>query len=162
MNPDQATRPVIRARNQAAIRIGGEQGRVVLFRHLLAGSRPCGLSCACCAKGRVTMRAVDLEDHFCVAPGSFSVRIINDVAGTDRVIEVTDCHCPGDFAIRLALLFKRKFGAICGDHDHYFDDPFTGCIRFTTEEITIHYHADGDEAAARQQMEAIAAEGGLI
>ena len=108
------------------------------------------------------MNAFVPEEHFCVAPGSFPVRIINDVAGTDRLIKVEDCHCPGDFAVRLAMILKRKFGAICGDLDHYFDDAFTGCVRFTLDEITIHYHADGDEAVARQEMEAVAARGGLV
>ncbi len=40
----QAPSPVIRARNQALIRIGGEQGRAAALRCFSAGSRARGLS----------------------------------------------------------------------------------------------------------------------
>lgn len=39
----QATSPVIRARTQALIRIGGEQGRAAVSGCFSTGSRACGL-----------------------------------------------------------------------------------------------------------------------
>jgi len=41
--PSSAT-PIIRARTQAVIRVGGEQGRAAVSRRFLAGGRACGLS----------------------------------------------------------------------------------------------------------------------
>jgi hypothetical protein len=43
MVSQQATSPVIRARNQAMNRTGGEQGRAAVSHCLLTGSRACGL-----------------------------------------------------------------------------------------------------------------------
>lgn len=43
MFSQQATSPVIRARNQAVIRIGGEQGRAAVLSCFLASCRACGL-----------------------------------------------------------------------------------------------------------------------
>ena len=41
----QAAGPVIRVRNQATIRVGGEQGRTAVSDSFVTGSRACGLSC---------------------------------------------------------------------------------------------------------------------
>jgi hypothetical protein len=43
----------IRARNQAMIREGGEQGRAAALRCFLAGATACGLSCPAMSKGSI-------------------------------------------------------------------------------------------------------------
>jgi hypothetical protein len=85
------------------------------------------------------------------------LRIVNDVLGTERVILFGGYQSPAGFVSAMRRLFT-----LCRELEGDFEHALAVSVVITSEELTLRYHADGDKAAARQELESLAAAGGVI